>query len=461
MGPWRGVLIPVLFLPLAVALGCRRVEAPAPRPDVVLITIDTLRSDRVSFNGYSRQTTPFLDELANQGVRFATAYSSSSWTVPGMASLMTGLQPDHHGVQRGLVEEGEIVGQEVLDDRFNLLAESLREAGYRTFGVSANLHLAEQFGFAQGFDHYVNLGFANADRIAPVLEEWRGELRSRTSPYFLWIHYFDPHDPYRPHSPWFENPVPELAGDFTVEKPVILRRLYFLNSPDGRRRAPRRLKKELRIAKAAYDAEIHYTDDQIRQAFEVLGLGSDELIVVTSDHGEEFFEHGHLGHGQDLHEEQVRVPLILRLPDNQHQGLVIEDPISLVDVAPTILDFLRIEPLPEIQGRSVWPLVQSQESSANPVFLAVSRAEPGLRAVRQGSWKYIRDLGNPEGGLLFDLGSDPHEQNNLLLEEPAIAGRLSSTLDDFLDSVPVFEPPQLEEVSDETLDELRALGYVD
>jgi arylsulfatase A-like enzyme len=446
---------------LSPFLGCRLGVAPAPCPDIVLITIDTLRSDRVSAYGYARQTTPFLDALAGRGVRFATSYSPSSWTVPSMASLFTSLEPDHHGIQRGLVEKNRIVGQEVLAESHILLAEILREAGYRTYGVSANLHLASEFGFAQGFDHYENLGFANADRIAPVLAAWSGELRSGTQPFFLWIHYFDPHDPYYPRAPWFENPVPALAGEVSEADPVDIRRLYWLNSPDGRRRAPRRLKKELRIAKAAYDAEISYTDQQIRQAFETLDLGENDLIVVTADHGEEFYEHGNLGHGQDLHEEQVRVPMILRLPDAAHAGRVVDQPVSLIDVVPSILDYLDLDPPPEAQGTSLLPLIDNDDKDRGPVYLAVSRAEPGLRAVRQGSWKYIRDLGGPRGDRLFDLATDPGERRDVRLEEPAKARQLASQLDEFLAHVPISVQPELEEVDAETLDELRALGYVE
>ena len=460
-GSGRLALIPLTFLLLAQTLGCRPVEEPPPRPNIVLITIDTLRSDRVSAYGYDRQTTPFLDALADQGVRCTTSYSPSSWTVPSMASLFTSLDPDHHGVQRGLIEKNRIVGQEVLDDSYLLLAEILRAAGYRTYGVSANLHLAPRFGFAQGFEHYENLGFANADRIAPVLETWSEELRSGGQPYFLWIHYFDPHDPYYPREPWFENPVPALAGEFSEDDPVDIRRLYWLNSPDGRRRNPRRLKKELRIAKAAYDAEISYTDEQIRQAFETLDLDANALIVVTADHGEEFYEHGNLGHGQDLHEEQVRVPLILRLPGAAHAGGIVRQPVSLIDVTPTILDLLGLHLPPMSQGESLLPLIDDSSLERAPIYLAVSRAEPGLRAIRQGSWKYIRDLGNSREDRLFDLSSDPGEQRNLLGEEPVKARELADQLDAFLATAPSLAQPSIEEVDEETLDELRALGYVD
>ena len=441
--------------------GCRRREGPPARPDIVLITIDTLRADRLSAYGYDRETSPFLDELAASGVRFAATYSPSSWTVPSMASLFTSLEPDHHGVQRGIVKKEKIRGQEILADDFTLLAEVLQQAGYRTFGVSANLHLAKRFGFAQGFDHYRNLGFANADRIAPVLEEWRDMLVSGPDPYFLWIHYLDPHDPYYPREPWFENPVPALAGEVSEQNPVQIDRLYWLNSADGRRRNPRRLKKELRIAEAAYDAEISYTDDQIRQALAALDPASEAFVVVTADHGEAFYEHEHLGHGQDLHEEQVRVPLILRFPGALHRGRVVEKPVSLVDVMPTILDFLAIEPPGDSQGRSLLPLITGSTSPLPPVFLAVSRAEPGIRGIRQGDWKYLRTLGDPAGDRLFDLRSDPGERRNLAGEYPEVAEDLARRLDRFLAAAPTEMRPELEEVNEETLDELRALGYVE
>jgi arylsulfatase A-like enzyme len=457
---WRAGGMCLGFLWLALS-GCSRRTEPAARPNIVLVTIDTLRADRLSAYGYDRETTPFLDSLAAAGVRFATTYSPSSWTVPSMASLFTSLEPDYHGIQRGLVEDDRIVGQQVLADSFTLLAEVLRAAGYRTFGVSANLHLASEYGFGQGFDRYENLGFANADRIAPVLEAWGPELEAGAEPYFLWIHYFDPHDPYYPREPWFENPVPALAGEVSANEPIEIWHLYWLNSPDGRRRNPRRLKPELRIAQAAYDSEISYTDDQIRRAFDHLGIGPETLVVVTSDHGEAFYEHEHLGHGQDLHEEQVRVPLIIRLPGGASAGRVIDQPVSLIDVMPTIFDVLGIAAPPAIQGDSLLRLMAGEQIEPPPIFLSIARDPPGIRGIRQGHWKYLHDLADPKADRLFDLQTDPGEQRNRVSAEPGITRELANELDRFLAAVPESLEPELEEVDEKTLDQLRALGYVD
>jgi arylsulfatase A-like enzyme len=442
--------------------GCSSSESElAPRPNIVLITIDTLRSDRVGAYGYARETSPFLDELAAEGVRFAIAYSPSSWTVPSMASLFTSLHPDRHGVQHGLVRRGEIFGQEILDESYVLLAEILRDNGYRTFGVSANLHLAPEFGFGQGFDRYTNLGFAEAARIAPVLDAWSRELRSAPTPFFLWIHFFDPHDPYIPHFPWFETFAPELSGEMGHPDPFWIRRLQKLASTRDRETSTGAFRRELVLAEAAYDAEIRYVDGEIRRTLCALDIEPDDLVIVTSDHGEEFFEHGVLGHSQHLFEEQVRIPLIIRFPAGEYRSRVIDEPVSLVDLLPSLLEYLSIPSPHEVDGRSFLPLLESGVRPAAPVFLSVSRHEPNLRGIRQDRWKYVRELQRPRQGLLYDLEADPGERLNLFSEEQRIRAELSAKLDAFLTDVHTARGPRLQEVGEETLEQLRALGYVD
>ena len=184
-----------------------RGEAPST---IVLVTIDTLRADRVSFAGYGLPTTPFLDSLAKDGIVFSRGYAPSAWTPPSMASLFTSVYPTSHGVTSGGIKDGAAYLQPVLGEDFVTLAEMIREAGYVTIGIPANRHLGDTLGFQQGFDHYYgNADFLKADEVnqevlrqlnAAFGPDWR-EARKK-SKLFLWIHYFDPHDPYLPYGPW-------------------------------------------------------------------------------------------------------------------------------------------------------------------------------------------------------------------------------------------------------------------
>lgn len=183
-----------------LALGC----GDAPRPNVLLVTIDTLRADRLSGAGHSRQTTPYLDELAASGVRFERAYASSSWTAPSVASLLTSLDPRRHGIEHGHLSEQVIVQQEVIPESLPLWPELLRNAGYRTYGITANTHLYGHFGFDRGFDRYECIGFLTADEVLETLERWQLEITA-SEPWFVWVHLLDPHARYTPRSPWIDR----------------------------------------------------------------------------------------------------------------------------------------------------------------------------------------------------------------------------------------------------------------
>jgi len=181
-----------------VAVGCE--FSSRPRPNVILITIDTLRADRLSCYGYTRETTPFLDQLARDGIRFSRAYSNASWTAPAVVSLLTGLLPTTHGVEHGTIENRtDVVNQEVVPVEARMWAEVLQRAGYRSFGITANGHLDPRFGFDRGFERYRCIGFADAEGVKQVLASWRREI-VESHPYFLWVHLFDPHAPYRFHA---------------------------------------------------------------------------------------------------------------------------------------------------------------------------------------------------------------------------------------------------------------------
>jgi arylsulfatase A-like enzyme len=460
MWRWVGARLAIL-LSLVFWMGCGAAgEPPSPRPDIVLVTLDTLRADSLGSYGYHRDTSPFLDRLAADGLRFSRAYSVSSWTVPAMASLMTGLHPESHGVTHGLVQEGAVLGQEVLAAEFDLLAEILQRQGYRTFAVIASLHLASEFGFAQGFDRFENLGFVNSPKVLPVLEGMREDIRGADGPVFVWVHLFDPHDPYQPRRPWIRDYFPQPGelrrAGFSSPRELRKHRAVSTVPPDPA------VEEVAEFARAAYDSEINFTDRAVAKIFEVLEVSVSDLVVVTSDHGEEFLEHRDFGHAGTLFEEQVRIPLIVRLPQGAHAGRVIEEPVSLLDVLPSLLDYLAIDPPPSVSGRSFLAAVSGEESPPRSVYLSLSRPDAELRGILAGDWKLIRDHREADALQLFDLGNDPAEQADRSADHPEKAAQLARELSHHLAAVESTRPrTALEEVSPETLEQLRALGYVD
>ena len=430
--------------------GCGR----APGLNVLLVTVDTLRADHCSVSGYARETTPQLAALAREGVRVELAYAPMPTTGPSHASMFTGLYPITHGVvKNGLT----------LEQDFGTLAEALREKGYDTAAVVSSFVLDARFGYAQGFEayddefeaghgsierhalegHEVEEGFdRRADettgRARAVLER----LAARPKPFFLFVHYFDPHAPYAPPEPW--------AGRF-----------------DGG------ATDELSRAIDAYDGEIAFVDDAIGKLLEALraaGLERNTLVVVTADHGEGLMQHGHMAHGVQIYEEAVRVPLLFHLPGRLPAGGTLSGPVELVDLLPTILDLAGHEVPAGLHGRSVARAVAGDAAldPERPVHLHrrhyVARAIGDLAVageklgLRLGSWKYIE--GEGEGTReLFDLAADPGERVSLAEARPEIAASLAERIRAWRTAT--GRGVQVETLSPEDRERLRALGYVE
>ena len=449
--------------------------------NVLLISIDTVRADHTSLNGYERETTPTLAALAKQGVRFAAAYAPTATTAPSHASLFTSLYPPTHRV---------IKNGRTLADEHETLAEVLTRWGYQCGAVVSSFVLNHKFNFDQGFDSWDD-DFSQA--ISPEgVRAWEGrrieakfygraddttrraiawlEARADDKPFFLFVHYYDPHDPYDPPPGFRERFQPPTKG-----------------------RSPRSLESII----ASYDGEIAYTDQEIGRlldALDSLGLTDETLVVATGDHGEGLMEHSHLTHGVHIYEEAVRVPLVMRWPGQIAAGRSVSIPVELTDVAPTILELVSpgVGALPgrgaeaarwdelmrdeagAARGRSLAPLLSSSvetldETAIRPVFfyrrhydgamVGLVWAEGEKFGLRDGRWKYIR--GNAaQSGELYDLEADPGERDDLSARLPEIARRLSQTLDEWRRSVS-REDPATESLPAEDRAKLEALGYVD
>ncbi|MFN0009953.1 MAG: sulfatase [Planctomycetota bacterium] len=444
-----------------------------PRPSVVvLITIDTLRADAVSFHGEEPGTTPFLQSLAAEGVVFTSAYAPSSWTVPTMASLFTGVAPTSHGVVRGVVVEGDrspsdppVHSQPVVPGSFTTLAEAFEHAGYETVGVPSNRHLADYLGFAQGFRQYFGKAdFLNADRVNPLVgdhlhrafgPEWMKTWKKK--PAFLWIHYFDPHDPFTPREPWLSQRAPELARSLRDSPANLV-------MTDLEKRYPEPDQALADKIRPLYYSEISYLDEHLRRLDEALGLrGNEVLLVITADHGEEIVDHGRLGHGHSLHEELVRVPLMIRWPAAVKGGRRIGTPVSLLDVYPTLSELTGIEAPEALQGRSFAPeLVRDEKGAARALCFELDRSGAKAAAIFEPPWKLIHQTYPARRIQLFDLKEDPEERHDLSGAEPRIVQDLEARLMKHLNSLP---PPPADFVhvrveNESLLEQLKAFGYV-
>jgi arylsulfatase A-like enzyme/tetratricopeptide (TPR) repeat protein len=398
--------------------------------NVILITLDTLRSDRLSCYGSNLVDTPNIDAFAADGVRFTNASSTVPFTLPAHSSIMTGLYPPGHGVR-------ENVGY-VLDERFPTLAELLRDGGWATGGFVSAFVLDHKWGIGRGFDHYFdnfdlremetpNLGSVQRDGAETVAAavSWLDE-RPVDRPFFLWLHLYDPHEPYTPAEP-FKSRYP------------------------GR----------------PYDAEVAYTDSLVgdfRRAVDERGLLDDALVIVTSDHGEGLGDHGEEFHGFFVYDSTIHVALILKLPASDCAGRVVDRTVSHVDLLPTILDVVGL-PIPEnAQGTSLVPLIDGQDVAWNrPVYAEslyplLHYGWAPLRALRSDHFKLI-DVPRPE---LYDLTKDPGEEHNLHDREPGRSAELTAELGGLQHRIESGELPggAAPELDERTLAQLKALGYM-
>ena len=425
--------------------------APPDPPNVLLVSIDTLRADHLSSYGYQRPTSPFLDRLAEDGVLFERASSTSSWTVPSMVSLVSGLHPEYHGVVNGQGTQFGPVLQEVIPEEAVLLAERLRDAGYRTFAITTNEHLSEDFGFAQGFDRYRSLGTADAEAVQEVLTEWLAELKAAER-YFLWLHYFDPHSPYHARAPWID--------EFADDAGAMARRVPEVDWPGQYLQmgiapgTPRH-----HYVEALYDSEIRYLDGALEQVFTQLEVDREDLVAIVADHGEEFLEHGKFGHSDGLYEELVHVPLILRLPSGEFAGRRVATPVSILDVYPTILTAAGVPLEGAHHGLALQDVIEG-EPRPIPVLPSVVRHRE-THSITEDGWKLIHDPEKPTEDRLFHLASDPAEQQDRKKDEEERVKVLRQHIGETLEAIRDGRlTPDRKPLNDQQIEALRALGYI-
>lgn len=454
---------------IAVGMGCRQPSAPA-HPNVVLVVVDTLRADHLGSYGYARAATPRLDAFAASGVRFTGARAASSWTLPSVASILTGRYAVEHGVERL---------ESALNDEQVTVAETFTAAGYETAAFSANISLViPESGFAQGFARFdviedtldpnraadpvlVRDGTNRSAQAAPanrVTDAVLGWFRARTQPerpYFLYVHYFDPHASY--------TPPPDYAERFGVkaDDPLLARGQAIVTF--GAKPPP---PDQLATLVALYDAEIAFTDHEIGRLLDGLGVPGDHardtVVVLTADHGEEFGEHGGMLHGRTLFEEMLHVPLVVAgagVPTNR----IVEAPVSLVSIAATLADLAAVPPSPTFGGHSLAPAIHGAAAVSEVVFaeLAPSLAIHRSAAI-EGTWKLL--LGKGFVPSVYDLATDPGERTDRRQNAGGQTAALQKAIGEHNKAgfkVRASAPPEKRTLDAERRERLRQLGYVE
>ena len=435
---------------LPAMLGC---QPAAPRPSALVITLDTTRADALSCLGGRPGTTPVLDALAARSTLFEQARSETNVTGPSHVTILSGLRAIDHGVHWNGAPIPETV---------ETLPVALQRAGWSTAGFVASRHLSTEMGW-RGFDALPaveeQLTAAEVtDRALAWLDREDGE------PFFLWVHYWDPHMQY--------EPPPELVGRFYTGDPTagsgprIVEQPYFSQFPRAGVEEWLGDVRDPEWARAMYDAELHSADAEIGRLLAAAeGAAAGGLVVaVTSDHGEAFGEHGiYYGH-RGLYEPQLRVPLILHVPGGPPQRTAAQ--VSTLDVAPTVAELLGVELPGPRSGTSLAPRVRDGvpvPGLEERVHVYENARNQGV-AVRRGDWKLIvgieRDhplyAGPPR---LYDLASDPGETNDVAAEHPELVAELKALLEPWL-ALGVVQRGSMPHLDDAAVERLRALGYL-
>lgn len=489
---------PLKCATIALALACSACApgdepssspAKASRPNLLLISVDSLRADHTTPYGYKPkrqpgvQTTPALQKLADEGILFEQGLSTTCWTLPAHMALMTGLPGALHQVTDN---------RRRLDPAITTLAEALQDQGFRTAGFYSGPNLHPAFGFGAGFETYQNCsgkdlpadafeaalaGGDNKDLVnlhkdshsglssEALLAEsstWLEDAAAQDEPFFLFVHWWDPHYDYTPPKTLARDFDPDYRGKQTGVDFLSLTR-----SPKPR---------DLDHILALYDAEIRYTDNHIGKLLaklEALDLADDTLVVFTADHGDEFFERGFRGHQRTLYEEAVQVPLVMRLPGVLPAGQRVAGNAGLQDVFSTVADLLDV-PVPNYEiGPSLRPLWENGDDGRQQFMeLNLPHRDIHLTSVRDGDTKVIWD--HEEQRLeVFDLKTDPLEQKPRVSMGPFGAGdelaahrdlitKHIARLEDQRKSLPATEGFQADhELSAELLEELARMGYLD
>jgi len=423
--------------------------ASAPEgPNIILISIDTLRADHLGSYGYGRGTTPNIDKWAEKGILFENAYSQGPWTYPSMASMHTSLYPTQIGVENLDTK---------IHDSFMTLAEHMKNNFYDTHAIVSNIVVSEPLGFSQGFNTFdqgsIRKNFELSSHIVTdkAIEYLSGKKGGK---FFLWLHYMDPHYNYIHHQEYnYSEGYSGSLGDN-----LSIKSLNTEKEPLD--------EEDLIYIKNLYDEEISYTDNSIGELLDAvveLGLMDNTVIILTADHGEEFMERSRFGHGRTLFQELIHVPLIIYIPGNKDiGGRRVRSSVEVRSIGRTVLDLSGIANT-QVQGQNLL-IAKDDDDWESHAYSQKPNGEGELpleEAIISDNWKLINNLGN---GVyeLYDLENDPDEKNNLFnVEQNGVditKQELLTKLSE-INTERIGEPGEVE-FKEEDIKKLKALGYI-
>ena len=431
--------------------------AGEPPKNLILISLDTVRRDRLSAYGYAKPTSPALRRVAEQGIRYERAVTVSPWTIPSHYTLFTGLYPNRHGVWDY---------KQALDEEIPTLAQLLAADGMRTFGVVSTQAIKSAKSFGRGFERFRYISewrtgesgrrfiYNPGVEVTDLGLFWLDEIGD--APFFLFLHYYDAHSDYSPQPRFRRAFVEPYGGELKGRNAELLQVRKGVRQLDAA---------DVAFLSQLYDAELRQLDDEIGRVtryMEKHGLDENTLLVIVSDHGEEFMEHGKILHGTSYYDETIAIPLILRGP-GLPRGLRVEALTSLIDLPPTILSVLGREIPPDMQGidlsadwapgrsRARRPLVFAEADWQNEV--------PALyRMVRDERYKLIFNT-RDESAELYDMHADPAEAHDVSEKLPERTAQMRAAARAYMSDE--YRAESTEEPSPEALEQLRALGYAD
>ncbi|MEN8154099.1 MAG: sulfatase [Acidobacteriota bacterium] len=424
-------ILSIIFLIIVPSSGCKK---EMKKYNVVLIVIDTLRSDHLASYGYKRETAPFISEFAKSSILFENVFSASSWTSPATASIFTSLYPFQHKVYMGLLaflmakKKYPDVKIDRIPEEIETITEVLKSAGYSTFGISDNLNIGKKQGFHQGFDKMETYEYKGAPAVNKLLFEWKEEI-DKSDKYFLYLHYMDPHAPYHSRKPWYRPQ--EGMENITLE---------------------------------SYDTEINYVDQYIRKAYEAFGWDKNTIVIITSDHGEGLWDHGRMGHGYYLYREEIQVPLIIKFPEG-FDPKRIDTNVTTIDILPTVRDALGLQDSKTDSGKSLIPLIRGKkdEFEKRYIFSYLWKKVAKIVEYKATIYKklhFIKSIENKKE--LYNMAIDKKEEKNYFLKAFRTAKQLEEMFEEFFMNSRKFTKKSITyKMTKEKLEKLKTLGYVE
>lgn len=452
----------VLFVMTVILAGFIGGQSCSPRHkkdyNVVVIVIDALRSDHLPIYGYKRNTAPFISELAKKGIVFENAFAASSWTSPATASIFTSLYPYQHGVLMGLlaVRNAQKIDPNVkihtIPPELTTMTEMMKANGYQTYGAADNLNIDKRQGFTQGFDKFRTFMYRRAPNMNDTVKNWREKMISGGK-YFLYLHYMEPHAPYHANAPWFASYGGKLPNQYSPEE---------LDAQDKDERQVERRKNRI----AAYDSEINYVDQHIKELYELFQWDKNTVLIITADHGEGLWDHGLMGHGKTLFREEIQVPLLVILPDYPGEKRIPTN-ASNIDIFPTIRDYLKLNDNTHVEGKSLIPLIENntqaiQEMEKRDLYshLWVDTQEKfEWKSTIYKQWHFLMKY--PDSMHLYFIKTDPKEQDNKIAQGMQTAQELNNRFDQFRKTCPKSRQiTHSLKLDKKETDKLKSLGYI-